>query len=374
MEAPMKRRYTIVFSNYDDIGNPYYGGGGALAVHEVARRLVRNHDVTVITGMYPRAKRREVLDGVSYERIGRPWVNPKAAQLAYHFTLPQHVRKKTFDVWIESFTPPFSTSCLQLFTDRPVIGLVHMLSGQDMWRKYKVPFHLVERLGLKTYRYCIVLTPEYRERIRKIHRTVSLDVIPNGVNRPTREMLGQHAKTHLLFLGRIEVNQKGLDLLVKAYARIQEETDYPLVIAGGGAISEEESLRAMIQREGLGERVKLTGKVKEEEKRDLLQKAVALMVPSRFETFSLAALEALAYEVPVIAFSISGLEWMPKEGVIKVEPFDEAALAEAMLTVAGGGMVLDEKSRPKQSFWKQYDWGYVAKRYESYIAKVVDGN
>ena len=43
----MKRR--IIFSNYDDPKNPFYGGGGARAIHEVAKRLAVRHDVKIIT-------------------------------------------------------------------------------------------------------------------------------------------------------------------------------------------------------------------------------------------------------------------------------------------------------------------------------------
>jgi len=63
----MKRR--IIFSNYDDPKNPFYGGGGARAIHEVARRLAVRHDVKIITGSYP-GSRDEMVDGVSYTRIG----------------------------------------------------------------------------------------------------------------------------------------------------------------------------------------------------------------------------------------------------------------------------------------------------------------
>ena len=63
----MKRR--IIFSNYDDPKNPFYGGGGARAIHEVARRLAVRHDVKIITGSYP-GSRDEMVDGVSYARIG----------------------------------------------------------------------------------------------------------------------------------------------------------------------------------------------------------------------------------------------------------------------------------------------------------------
>jgi len=120
----------IVFSNYDDVNNPYYGGGGAYAIHEVAKRLAKRHKVTVVTGNYPNAK-TQFIDSVEYRRIGLSFLEPKLSQLIFHLLLPYYFRKSSFDVWIESFTPPFSTSFLPFFGRGRVIGLAHMLAGED---------------------------------------------------------------------------------------------------------------------------------------------------------------------------------------------------------------------------------------------------
>jgi len=130
---------NIVISNYDDVNNPYYAGGGSVAVHEIAKRLANDNEVVVYTGRYPGSKDL-VIEGVNYKRIGLGVGGPKFGQLIYHLILPFRVLVSKYDLWIESFTPPFSTSFLQVFTKRPVIGLVHMLSGDDMRRKYKLPF------------------------------------------------------------------------------------------------------------------------------------------------------------------------------------------------------------------------------------------
>jgi phosphatidylinositol alpha-mannosyltransferase len=367
----MDKRYSIVFSSYDDLKNPYYGGGGARAVHEVARRLARGHRVTVLTGKYPGA-RNETVDGVRYERIGGWAARPKLAQLTYPLFLLAALKRKDFDVWIESFTPPFSTACLQLFTSKPVIGLAHMLGGEDMRRKYRLPFHWIERAGLKTYRRCIVLTKEFHDRIRACNAKADIEIIPNGVSRSDVDRDPEAPKSHLLFLGRIEVDQKGLDLLVRSYARVKEAIPYPLVIAGSGAPEEEERLRLLIRENGVEDRIELAGKVDGQRKIGLLQGAACLAVPSRFETFSLAALEAMAFRVPVIAFAIPGLEWMPRSGVVKVEPFDEGALAQAMLSVSREGAPAHEAGNAlTEAFWKQYDWDHVAERYEACIGKAI---
>ena len=61
------------------------------------------------------------------------------------------------DLWIESLTPPVSASLLPLAARCPVVGLVQMLCGADMQRRYGLPFEAIERRGLALYRHFVVL-------------------------------------------------------------------------------------------------------------------------------------------------------------------------------------------------------------------------
>ncbi len=309
----------IIFSTYDDINNPYYGGGGSRAIHEVAKRLVGKYEVVVFTANYPGAKNKTV-DNVFYKRIGLSFFGPKLGQLFFHFLLPFYVARGKFDVWVESFTPPFSTSCLQLFTSRPVVGLVHMLSAEDMERKYKFPFSVIENRGLKTYRYFIVLTEAFKKKISLINKKAQIFVIPNGVSLPDDKLSDYALEPYILFLGRLEFNQKGLDLLVEAYkaSGIKEN----LVIAGVGTDGDTKKLKELIHRYKLQKKIIFAGKVEGERKDMLFQNASVVVVPSRFETFSMVVLEAMAYGKPMVGFDINGLKWAPEDCMLKVKPFD----------------------------------------------------
>ncbi len=78
---------TIVFSNYDDIHNPYYAGGGAVATHEMAKRLATKNKVIILTSRYPNSKNEE-LDGVIYHRIGLDLFDPRISQTIFQVILP----------------------------------------------------------------------------------------------------------------------------------------------------------------------------------------------------------------------------------------------------------------------------------------------
>jgi len=41
---------------YDHINNPWVGGGGAVRVYEIYKRLADRHYITIVCGKYPEAK------------------------------------------------------------------------------------------------------------------------------------------------------------------------------------------------------------------------------------------------------------------------------------------------------------------------------
>lgn len=368
--AKTAKKPILIFSSFDNRGNPYYAGGGAAAVHEAAKRLVSKFKVRVLTGKYPGCSQREFSDGVLYEYIGSCLVGPRLGQLVFHCLLPFYVIRRPFDLWIESFTPPFSTSFLPIFTKKPVIGLVHMLAAEDMQRKYRLPFHLIENMGVKTYNNFIVLTKEVGEKIKKINPEAHVEIIPNGVDFVAHEI--QPARKHFLFIGRIEINQKGLDLLLRSYKLVLQKIGYPLVIAGQGTIGEEKKLIKIINDLEISERVKFVGRIENQTKSKMFQEALAVIIPSRFETFSLAALEALSHGVPVISFDIEGLKWLPGSFSFKAKPFDIFALAQIMEKTSkeGGGLIV--KKDDIKEFLKNYNWEIVSFRYEQYINYVLN--
>lgn len=366
-----KNKPKIIFSNYDDLKNPDYGGGGAVAVHEIAKRLANKFEVVVITGSYKGAV-DEIIDKVAYKRIKTNYLGAKIGQLIFHFLLPFHAAYEEYDLWIESFTPPFSTSFLPIFTKKPVIGLVHMLAGEDMSRKYKIPFYWIENIGLKAYSYFIVLNEDTKEKIKNLNRKSRIKIIANGVYLP--RMLKMSDKKHILFIGRIELNQKGLDLLLKAYSLISEKIKYKLAIAGAGIDSELDKLEAMIASLGLKDKVEMIGRVRGKKKDEAFKKAAFVAVPSRCESFSLVALEALSYNLPVVSFDIAGLKWLPAKHCAKAKQFSEKELSQKIFKLSEDDDLRQKMGETGRQFASQFNWGSRAKEYESFILEILNND
>ncbi len=358
----------VILSNYDSPQNPFYAGGGAIAVHKLASHLAKKNDVTVLCGKYPYYKDYES-DGVVYKHIGIASGGAKLGQLIYFAKLPYVVLTNVFDVWVESFTPPFSAAVLPFFTKKPVIGLIHMLTGEDMKRKYKLPFPLIEKLGVKTYKNVIVTTKEIEAKIASFNKKADIIVIPNGIDLPKK--ITKRKKKHILFIGRIEVNQKGLDLLLEAYKKVEAKVKYPLIIAGTGENREIQELKKLIAKLGLSKKVRLVGYIKNERKQKLLEEALFLAIPSRFETFCMTVLDAFAYSVPVVIFDIEGLTWVPKKFSAKVSAFSIEEYAKAIKKMSNDDMFRKNMAKEIHGYAKQFQWKYILEKYEKYINTVA---
>ncbi|MBG0565681.1 glycosyltransferase family 4 protein [Actinoplanes aureus] len=364
--CPQRGTRKIAMSIFDSIGNPHYSGGGPVVVHEVATRLATRYDVVVYTASH-RGSRADVRDGVRYVYLPVGWAGPRAGQVLFQLMLPFVATLAGHGAWIETVTPPISASLLPMLSRRPVVALVQMLGGADMARKYRIPFHLVERWAVRLYRHFITLNELDRAMIEKYAHPATCHLIPNGAYRPALSESEFGTGDHLLFLGRIDVEQKGLDLLLAAVRR--HRPALPLVVAGSGTAEEERKLRRLVAAAGPG--VGLVGRVDGSEKERLLRSCAAVVVPSRFETFSLSALDAMAYGKPVVHFDLPQLRWIGDDCGIRVPAFDEAALGRALHDIAADPQWRARLGRRGYARSRDYDWDAVSARYRAVLDAVL---
>ena len=347
----------VVISSFDNPDSRHYAGGGGAVVALMAGWLGEESEVMVVT-----AGRRSgiaVRDGVRYRYLPVAWAGPRAGQLLFHALLPFAARRIPHDLWIESFTPPFSTSFVPLFSRAPVVGFAQNLSGLEMSHRYRVPFFLIERLGLRCYRDVVVLNPADGQTVHRASPAATVRVIPNSVDLPELDERQFGQGEHILYLGRVQVWEKGLDLLLAAYA--SSGLKMPLVIAGAGPRREEKRLAALLATAGPG--IRWVGPVTGERKDALLRRSAVLAMPSRAEAFGIAALEGMAYGKPVVHFDLPTLDWM--SGDVPVPPFDISALAAALGELAADPARRARLGRAARAAAREFGRDVMAERYRT---------
>ena len=354
----------MVISIFDDLEHPQYGGGGALVVEKLAHMLSEEFETTVVTT--GRRGGARVRRGVHYRYLPLCWAGPRGGQALFHTVLPFLARRLPHDLWIESFTPPFSTSFLPLFSRAEVIGLGQQLSGEAMWRRYRLPFHVVERFGLRFYRSVVTLNDAEADLVRHHSPSADVHVIPNGVEGRPLDLARLGQGDHILFLGRIDLNCKGLDLLLAAYARAAPPM--PLLLAGSGPRQQERRLAAMLA--GAGDGVRWLGQVGDEVKKDLLDRSAFLVMSSRTESFGIAALEAMTWGKPVLHFDLPSLRWM-SGGDVAVPPFEVDMFATKMRELATDAELRRRLGLQSYLSSERYTWNSTAARYQSLVRHLL---
>ena len=166
--------------------------------------------------------------------------------------------------------------------------------------------------------------------IYKNEKNIDCDVIYNPLSFESNEK-STCSKKNILFVGRLEEQQKGLDLLIQAFSKVcSKNKDWILKIVGDGP--DKEKLEQLIEGLKLTERIKIEPATNNIKKYYL--NSSIFVSSSRWEGFGLVITEAMECGLPVVAFANSG----PREIITKnyengilVPCEDVDSLANAML-------------------------------------------
>lgn len=222
--------------------------------------------------------------------------------------------------------------------------ILHWHSDIIKQKRLLVAYTPLQRWLLKRCECIVGTTPAYLEQSPFLakwqYKTVALPIgvdpitpNPDGV-RALQERYG-HRKI-IFALGRL-VPYKGIRYLVKAAALLSD--DYVVLIGGQGPL--ELQLEDTILTRGLQHKVKLLGRVSDEEAANLFGACTLFCLPSvqKTEAFGIVQIEAMSCGRPVVATTIegSGVSWVNAHGVsgLNVPPRDPEALAEAIMNITG---------------------------------------
>lgn len=363
----------IFHLTYDDPNNEWCGGGGGVRAFEINKRLAKEHEITVITGKFPNSK-NEIIDNVKFIRIGSS-KSYLLSRITYSFLAPFYVLKSEAKIIINDFSV-FSPVFCEFFTKKPVINSFYHFVEKHSFKKYSffgIISFLVEKIILNISRNFITISPSVAEILEKrIKRFKRIKCIYTGVS---DSMFNSNIidDGYIAYMGRIDVYMKGIDILLDAFNQI-EDKNIKLKIAGRGKEKDINTVKEMIEKLNLKNRVDFLGNLTEEEKKKYLSSSMFVVMPSRFEGWGIVAIEAQACEKAVIGTDIPGLKDAIKDGEtgILVEPDNPSALMLAMQS-----LIEDKEKRlrlgRKGKHWaKNFKWDNIAEEQLEFYKEVIN--
>jgi glycosyltransferase involved in cell wall biosynthesis len=356
---------------YDDPANPWVGGGGAHRVREIYRRLTDRVDVLVVTGNFPGA-RDEAVDGVRYRRLGAarpyPW-----SRLTYAASASRLLAAGEYDAAIFDFsvyTP------IRLPRGRPAGLVVHMLHGPTAAGRFGKPLGravtAAENAGLRQARWISTTSRWMEEQLRGIVDPEARVVRVGSGVADEFARVERDERGFLLYYGRFDLYQKGIDTVLEAFARIAaQRPDVRLVLAGRG--KDEGRVRELAARLGLGDRVEIRAGAGRAEVLELLSGALLLLMPSRVEGLPMVPAEAMAAGVPVVAADVAAVGEVvaPPEGGVLVPPDDAEALARAALDLLDDAPRRARVSATARESARRFSWDNVASAHLDFLEAIA---
>jgi D-inositol-3-phosphate glycosyltransferase len=189
----------------------------------------------------------------------------------------------------------------------------------------------------------------------------------------------------ILFVGRIDPI-KGIDTLIDAAEILQfagslEPSPTFLIVGGdlgadGAPVGPLADVAESIERRGIAASFRLVGSQPQDQLPVFYAAADVVAVPSRYESFGLVAVEALACGKPVVASRVGGLRFTIDEGTtgFLVKPQSPQALAGALEQIFTDQPLRASMASAARPSVARYDWSYVARQVRHVYGRLAEGH
>jgi glycosyltransferase involved in cell wall biosynthesis len=285
---------------------------------------------------------------------------------------PEDVCFSPTDYWFDVLPTAFSKAKLKVVIMQmkaPSLKEVIWRTRADVEATRLASLHycLSQWLSLKILRFCrqkrvVAVQPLLQATLWQMgYRPEETPLIPNGVDLETANQVGGVTKRFdVAWIGRIH-RQKGVEDLLKTLQSLAREfPDFRAVLIG----NLKESLAEPIAKLGLTSHVHFAGYVSGVEKFRFLKSARVYLMPSRHEGLPIVVGEALACDLPVVAYELEMYRPFFGNLLFYVKPFDRDSFCrtavETVRKARAGEKLTNDKDLAE--FKKANSWSEVGRQ------------
>jgi N-acetyl-alpha-D-glucosaminyl L-malate synthase BshA len=364
--------------------HPTFGGSGVLATELAAFLAQQGHSVHVISYAMP-ARLDELQPDLYFHEVqvqDYPLFQYQPYELALSSMMVQVVQREKLDLLHVHYAIPHAYAAYmarKILEDQGVvIPVVTTLHGTDITLVGKHP----------SYKPAVCFSIEHSSAVTAVSESLRLDterifgirrrinVIPNFVDldRYGRCAAGDRSKVapdgvpilvHVSNFRRV----KRIPDVIDVFARVRTQIPVRLVLVGDGP--ERTRAEEDVQQRGLQDDVRWMGKSTDVER--ILSMSDVFLLPSKSESFGLAALEAMASYVPVVATRAGGLPEVVDHGdsgYLEAVGDTQAMARDVLelLTTPGKREAMGQRARAKA---EQFAMAAVGTQYIELYQKLV---
>jgi len=371
--TPRDSRAVLVL-NERDPEHPL-AGGAEVHIYEIFSRMVaRGWSVTHLAASFPGAAREATVRGVHVRRLTNRYL--------YYGTVPfaakRELRRGRYDAVIDVLNKlPFLSPWL---LRHPCFAIVHHLFGTTAFKQVSFPIALVTYLAEKLIPYAyrdtrmLAISPSTKDDL--VERGIAAEhvaVVPPGLDhRDYRPGSRDGDHPIVLWVGRLEPYKRA-DVMIDAMREIARAVPAArLVIVGAG--SARGALEEHVKSSGLGDFVRFTGFIPEEEKIAWLRRAAVVVNSSEKEGWGMTVIEANACGVPAVSSDVPGLRDSTRHDVTGLlYPYgDVAALAAAVVRLLSDEAAYHRMSAAALDWSARFTWDRVTDDVEVLLGAAIE--
>jgi glycosyltransferase involved in cell wall biosynthesis len=357
---------------------PLGGGTGVVNLH-ILKELSKNEDLEIDLVTSSRSKSDYKTEKFS-EHITIHKV-PVDNQNIHHATCWELLRytfrglrksidlqkRKNFDVCLAFSAAPAGGIAFVL---KKFLGLPYIVSlqgpdipGFEVRYKYLYPF-LKPILSIiwDTADKVVAISAQQKQLAQDFKKDIEILVVPNGVDpEEFHPIIKDNTEIKILCVGRL-IKRKGMDHLIEAFKRVQDSEpnkQLSLVIAGTG--DEEASLKDLARALDLSDSVHFLGFVDRSEMPRVYQDADVFCLPSEHEGMSIALLEAISTQLPIIFSNTGGADELiehEKNGLL-FDYGDVETLAAHLARLCSDAALRESMSKENEKRRMEFSWAAI---------------
>jgi len=202
--------------------------------------------------------------------------------------------------------------------------------GRNLIKNYQKP---MIREGFSQAKKIIVVSSSLKVQLENYTEEDKFEVIPNIVDISkfkiqTNTSTHKKSKFRFFSLAFLTYN-KGFDILINAFSQAFKGNDQVELVIGGDGV-ERHNLENLVKTLGLENQISFLGELDRDQVVIEMQKCDAFVLASRYETFGVVYIEALACGKPIIATKCGGPEMIVNEKnglLVKVDNINELGKA-----------------------------------------------